>query len=153
MLASLSTEVCVIGLFVAAAVVAYVAKPARSGPARQHLLGGALSAEGPEEPSVDVTCDADGSVTVWRNGLTGLTSVDAVSLALNIRGFDVEIIERTHVSRVSSTGAEPIDSARYRIDFLARERYHITYKINDDVAAAFNLHVRPGIALHVPLSV
>ena len=153
MLASLSTEMCVIGLFTAAAVVAYVAKPSGKGPARQHLLAGTLSAEGPEEPSVDVICEPDGSVTLWRNGLAGFTDDDAVSLAVNLRGFDVEIIERTHTSRVSSTSAEPVDSACFRRDFLASARYHITYKINEDVAAAFNLNVRPGITLHVTLNV
>lgn len=149
----LTTEICVMLLFAAAAVIAYVVRPAGRGPATQHLLAGILSKEGPEEVSADIDCRDDGSVTLWRNGLAGMTSDDAVSLAVNVRGFDVEIIERTHQSRSTSTLSEAVDSAMFSLDFLARqEHYHITYKIGDTVAAAFTLHVRPGVRRHIILA-
>ncbi|MBD5185410.1 MAG: hypothetical protein HDS92_02255 [Bacteroidales bacterium] len=137
------------GLFAAAAVIAYAVRPASRGPVSQHLLAGKLSAEGPERPSVDVECGPDGSVALWRNGLEGLTTDDAVSLAVNVRGFDVEIIERKALSRSSSTMAEPVDSALFTLDFLGREHYHIIYKIDDEVAAVFTINVRPGMRRHV----
>lgn len=153
MFASLTTELCVLGLFAAAAVLAFAVRPAQKGPARQHLLPGVLSHEGPEEPSVDIRCHSDGSVTLWRNGLSGLTDLDAVSLAVTQRGFDLDINERMALSRTSSTAAQPVDSAKFTLDFLAQEHYHITYRIDDEVAAAFTLHVRPGMERHVELSI
>lgn len=153
MIMSLSTELCVLGLFAAAAVVAYAVRPAASGPVRQHLLAGTLSEEGPEEPSVDIEVQPDGTVILWRNGLTGMTSDDALSLAVNLRGFSMEITERTAASRTTSTLARPIDSARFTLDFLAQEHYSIIYRIDSTVAAAFTLTPRPGLRRHIPLSI
>lgn len=149
---SLSTELCVIGLFAAAAVIALAVRPAARGPVRQHLLAGSLSAEGPEEESIDIEVDPAGGVTIWRNGLGPLTSDDAVSLAVNIRGFDIEMVERTALSRSTSTAAQPVDSARFSIDFLAQEHYNVIYKIDSTVAAAFSLTPRPGLHRHIALS-
>lgn len=149
----LTTEICVMLLFAAAAVIAYVVRPSSHGAATRHLLAGTLSAEGPEEPSADIECHDDGSVTLWRNGLAGLTSDDAVSLAVDVRGFDITVNERTHVSRSSSTAAMPVDSARFALDFLAmQEHYHVTYRIDDIVAAAFTIHIRPGVIRHITLA-
>ena len=148
----LTTEICVIMLFAAAAVIAYAVRPSSSGPARQHLLAGTLSHEGPDDSSLDIDCRDDGTVTIWRNGLTGLTSYDAVSLAINIRGFDIEINERIHRGNISTTASTDIDSAFFTIDFLACELYHITYKIDGTVAAAFTMHVRHGMPRHVALT-
>ncbi len=150
---SWTTELCVMGLFAAAAVIAYAVRPAATGPVRQHLLAGTLSEEGPEEPSIDIEVQPDGTVTIWRNGLTGLTSDDAVSLAVNLRGFSIEITERTAASPTSSTLARPIDSARFALSFLAPEHYSIIYKIDSTVAAAFTLTPRPGLHRHIPLSI
>lgn len=151
-LLSLTTELYVVLFFVAAAVVAFAVRPAGSGPVRQHLLAGELSAEGPEEESVDIVCAPDGTVTLWRNGLSGLTTDDAVSLAVTVKGFDVEIIERINRGRVSTTASTPVDSARFDLAFLAREHYRLRYIIDSTVAAAFTLHVKEGVTRHEILS-
>lgn len=145
-----SIEFYVLLLFVAAAIVAAVAKPSRRGQARQHLLAGWLS-EGEEtaEPSLVVECGDDGTVTLTRLGLDGVWPTGAVSLAITQIGFDLDIIERTTPGAAVGT---PVSQARFTLNFMASEWYHIKYVCDiDGRMAAFTLHVRPGIVVRQPL--
>ncbi|MBQ7041717.1 MAG: hypothetical protein IJN66_03295 [Muribaculaceae bacterium] len=137
-----TVEFYVIAVLVAAFVVALVVRPASRGEARQYLLAGDLMACGNDNPAITLTANDDGSVILTRYGIEGITSTGAVSLAVNVIGWDIVIEER--LSEGFSDDA-PIDTAVFRLDFLAPERYHIRY--NSDLTgrfAATPFHNRPG---------
>lgn len=137
-----TVEFYVIAVLVAAMIVALVARPASRGEARQYLLAGDLRACGDDNPAITLTAHDDGSVTLTRHGIEGITSTGAVSLAVNVVGWDIVIEER--LSEGFSDDA-PIDTVVFRLDFLAPERYHIRY--NSDRTgrfAATPFHNRPG---------
>lgn len=158
--AAMTIELCVIGAFVAAAVVAACVRPRNRGPVRQFLLAGTLSHTGQPSPWLELTVSDDLTVTLTRRGLTGLTSDGAVSLAVKVTGFDVDIRERRVGARprrdrswgdwddATYTDAPEPDTATFTLDFLASERYHVAYRRDDEtIDAAFWLHVRPGITV------
>ena len=144
-----TVEFYVIAVLVAAMIVALVARPASRGEARQYLLAGDLKACDDYNPAITLTAHDDGSVTLTRQGIEGITSTGAVSLAVNVIGWDIVIEER--LSEGFSDDA-PIDTAVFRLDFLAPERYHIRY--NSDRTGRFvatPFHNRPGYTTTRPL--
>lgn len=144
-----TVEFYVIAVLVAAMIVVLVARPASRGEARQYLLAGDLKACGDDNSAITLTAHDDGSVTLTRHGIEGITSTGAVSLAVNVIGWDIVIEER--LSEGFSDDA-PIDTAVFRLDFLAPERYHIRY--NSDRTGRFvatPFHNRPGYTTTRPL--
>ena len=139
-------EVYVILAVVAAAVIAAVSRPGGHGAVREHLLSGELLPPMPGAPgdaSVEFRCLDSGQVVLLRHGLTDVYADGAVSLAIKVKGFDIEIEERI---TPGSPGCQPVADAMFALDFLAPEHYHVKY--NSDrtgLFAAFTLHVRPGI--------
>ncbi len=135
---------------VAAAIVAYMAVPRRRGVARQELVATRLSHEYDLDDTqrIELTACADGTVEVVRHGLPALTDGGAVSLAIEIVGFDITVTERIVYSR----DGWPVNTASARLDFLAPERYHLHYVSPDlNLACATTLHNRPGIHVVKPL--
>lgn len=141
----LGVEFYVIAAVVAAAVLAFAARGEQKGPVRQYLLAGVLSHECVrDQPSVEAICNEDGSVVLRRHGLRDINDNDAVSLAVNVKGFDVEIKERRATGH--RTGGETVDTASFILDFMACERYFISYRSDEDgLFCSFALHNRSGI--------
>lgn len=141
-----SVEFYVIAAVIAAAVIAFSAKGGDRGPVRQFLLPGVLTFSGKsgENPSIELICCDDGAVVLRRHGVEGITLSGAVSLAVEVNGFDVKIIERTVQGRPGDT--EIIDTADFILEFMGAERYFISYNAEDaGLFAAVTLHNRPGI--------
>lgn len=146
-----TVEFYVIAGAAAAAVVALSALPSKRGPATLHMVGGQLSDSGSAEtvtPQIDVEVDDDRRVVITRRGLAGIGDTGAASLAVNVAGFDITIDERLTPGRLP---LERCDTARFTLDFLGAERYHIRYNA-DTQMAAFTLPVRPGNRLSRPLT-
>lgn len=142
-----SVEFFVIAALSAAAVVAYMCIPGKRGEAVTHTVGGELAeGEAPvENPELTAEVRDDGAVVLTRHGIGGITLSGAVSLAVTVTGFDVHIEERR--MRGYSDDA-PAGSARFVLDFLASEWYHIRYAYSDEGEfCAFRLHVKPGIRM------
>lgn len=89
-----TVEFYVIAVLIAAMIVALVARPASRGEARQYLLVGDLIACGNDNPAITLRANNDGSVTLTRHRIEGITSTGAVSLAVNVIGWDIVIEER-----------------------------------------------------------
>lgn len=141
-----TVEFYVIAATVGAAVVALAALPQHKGEARLHLLSGEL-AEGSdpdEKPGLKVWVDDSRRVHILRTGLTNVRAWGgACSLAVNVRGFDIDIEER----HFDGSGDE-MHQAHFVLDFLAPERYHVKYSSADHgLFAAFSLPVREGIKI------
>lgn len=142
-----SVEFYVIAGTVAACVVALSALPARRGAAVERLIGGDIfpadDLDDPEAPALHAEVDSHGRLILVRRGLSDVTMAGAASLALEIVGFDIRIRERL---TPGSAGFEPAGHAMFVLDFLAPERYHISYT-NEvlGMVAAFTLPIRPGI--------
>lgn len=127
-----SVEFYVYATLVAAAIVAFLARPSSRGEARQHLLAGDLSNElnrswsdvNTSQPSISLRVRDDGAVVLTRNGIEGVSASGAVSLAVTIIGFDITIEERIVPGNNLD---EPIDTATFVLDFLAPDRYHLKY--------------------------
>ena len=149
-----STAVYIILLFVAAAFVAFCARPSRRGEARQKLYAGTLiedfEVEKPsDEPRIEVRCLEGAHVEFRRIGVEGLTSSGAVSWAFTFIAGDVDVRER--VSN-GYTGDRPMAGAYFTADMTGHEWYHIHW-IDEESGlwAAFTLHVRPGLTTTVIL--
>lgn len=148
-----SVEFYVIAFLVAAVIVAFAIKPQRRGEARTHLLAGTLSTAGTVEPSISLEAMDSGYVRLVRDGLSGVFTNGAVSLAVTIIGFDITIEERLVAGHDYDINAEPARSAEFLLDFLGRERYHIRY--NSDASGLFavtTLNNRPGYIARKPLT-
>lgn len=147
-----SVEFYVICIVIAAAVLGLCVRPSSKGAARQHLLSSQLSDSGlpPQIPSIELSVNPDNSVTLVRHGIDGVCSDGAVSLAVNVAGFDIDIQERVVPGRMT---ALPVDTATFRMDFLAPELYHLKYHsdIDGGLVTATSLKVRPGIHIVKPL--
>ena len=127
-----SVEFYVYATLVAAAIVAFLARPSSRGEARQHLLAGELSnATGRNwgeiatvQPAISLIVRDDGAVVLFRHGIDGVSTSGAVSLAITVIGFDITIEERIVPGNNLD---EPIDTASFVLDFLAPDRYHLKY--------------------------
>lgn len=143
MILCLSTTLCVLATFAAAAVVALCVRRPSTGPVRQYLLEGDLVAGEPGRQALSYETLDNGTVRLIRFGVQGVTTDGAVSLAVSVKGFDIEIRERT----VAGAGGEPVSLAVFSLDFIAPERYHVVYRLGDDnhdFAASFYLTGRQG---------
>lgn len=126
-----TVEFYVISVLVAATVLSILGRGGHSGPVRQVLLGGVISLEddlsgaGSGTPSVEFICGDDGNVILRRRGLRGLDASGAVSLAIDIKGFDVFIRERVTPGRDAAAGE--VDTASFILDFMGPEHYFISY--------------------------
>lgn len=137
-----TVEFYIVAAFIAAAVVAAAAMPSRRGAARTFLYGGTLRSDAAlSEPGIVAVVEDDGTLTIHRFGLTGVSGNGAYSLAVTIIGFDVTIDERLTPGRPG----EPVTAAYATIDCLGAERYHFQYRSEATAAsAAFTLNIRPG---------
>ncbi|MDE6582987.1 MAG: hypothetical protein K2K47_10740 [Duncaniella sp.] len=137
-----TVEFYVIAVVVAAAVVALSARRDGGGAVRQLLLPTLLRYSGETRPAaLELIALDDGNVLLRRHGLTGLGDRGAVSLAVEVKGFDVKIRER-----LVEGGGDPIDTAEVVLDFMGRERYFINYTAESvDGVAAFTFHNREGM--------
>ena len=143
-----TVEFFVIAALSAAAIVAYLCMPKSRGEAVVHTVAGELSAgdggDG-EEPELLVEVRDDGAVVLTRSGIEGITASGAVSVAATVCGFDMNVEERR--MRGFSNDAR-IDKARFVLDFMAPEWYHVRYANSDTGEfCSFRLHVKPGIKM------
>lgn len=146
-----TVEFYVIMSVIAAAIVAFSARPQSRGPVMEYLLASELSETDDHDlvqQSVELTCLADDTVLLVRHGVEDVTMTGAVSLAAKCDGSTITFEERLVAG---SSWDAPARKATFHIDFLRPGRYHIRY--NSDrtgLFAAFPLHVRPGInATHI----
>lgn len=151
-----SIEFYVIAAVVASAVVGLCVRPSSKGEAVTRLLAGELSAAGDagaySTPSIELLVEEDGSVTLTRRGLDGMVHASgAMSLVVNVAGFDISVEERLTPGRPAADVPEPAE-ARFTLDFLGAERYHLRYYSEATGGMAVTpLHVRPGIHIVKPL--
>lgn len=151
-----SIEFYVIAAVVAAAVVGLCVRPSSKGEAVTRLLAGILSAgddDGSDAtPSIELLVEQDGSVTLTRRGLYGMVHASgAMSLVVNVAGFDISVEERLTPGRPVADVPEPAE-AHFTLDFLGAERYHLRYYSEATGGLAVTpLHVRPGIHIVKPL--
>lgn len=140
LLAITSVEFYTIAFIVAAAVVAMCVKPPVHGEVITEFVRGTPTDGIESEPSLQISVDNENRVTVFRLGFEDLTAESVVTLVVNKKGFDLEIKER-----VSISPGEYVNSAVFMLNFLAPERYHVTYQAdNSERFVAFNLTVKPG---------
>lgn len=153
-----SVEFYVYATLVAAAIVAFLARPSSRGEARQHLLAGELSNasnrswsdSNSAQPAISLIVRDDGAVVLFRHGIEGVSSSGAVSLAITIIGFDITIEERIVPGNNLD---DPIDTATFVLDFLAPDCYHLKY--NSSATSSFvatTLLVRPDYEKHLQLN-
>ena len=153
-----SVEFYVYATLVAAAIVAFLARPSSRGEASQHLLAGELSNasnrswsdSNSAQPAISLIVRDDGAVVLFRHGLEGVSSSGAVSLAITVIGFDITIEERIVPGNNLD---DPIDTATFVLDFLAPARYHLKY--NSSATSSFvatTLLVRPDYEKHLQLN-
>lgn len=153
-----SVEFYVLATLVAAVIVGVIARPSSRGEARQHLLAGELSnkhqrswSDTPAlQAAISMSVRDDGALLIQREGIAGVSTSGAVSLAVTIIGFDIAIEERI----VSGNPIDdPIDTATFVLDFLAPDRYHLKYNsATTSSFAATTLLIRPGFKKSTPLS-
>ena len=153
-----SVEFYVYATLVAAAIVAFLARPSSRGEARQHLLAGELSNasnrswsdSNSAQPAISLIVRDDGAVVLFSHGIEGVSSSGAVSLAITVIGFDITIEERIVPGNNLD---DPIDTATFVLDFLAPDRYHLKY--NSSATSSFvatTLLVRPDYEKHLQLN-
>lgn len=152
-----SIEFYVIAAVVASAVVGLCVRPSSKGEAVTRLLAGELSpaddnGTADSTPSIELLVEEDGSVTLTRRGLDGMVHASgALSLVVNVAGFDISVEERLTPGRPEADVPEPAE-ARFTLDFLGAERYHLRYYSEATGGLAVTpLHVRPGIHIVKPL--
>ena len=149
-----TVEFYVIISVVAASVVALMALPDSRGEVKQYLLAGdlrecvgqSLLSDGPGTGRLIFEVHEANMVSLRREGLSGVAMNGAVSLAVEINGFDIRILERVTPGSHPSIGEA--SAAVFIIDFLAPERYHVYYESERyGEHAALTLHVRQGIVV------
>lgn len=152
-----SVEFYVLATLVAAVIVGVIARPSSRGEARQHLLAGELSNKHQHswsdttalQATISMSVRDDGALLIQREGIAGVSTSGAVSLAVTIIGFDIAIEERI----VSGNPIDdPIDTATFVLDFLAPDRYHLKY--NSAITSSFaatTILIRSGFKKSIPL--
>ncbi|MDE5785607.1 MAG: hypothetical protein K2H98_03655 [Duncaniella sp.] len=142
-----TVEFYVIAVVVAAAVIALSARRDGGGAVRQLLLPTMLRYSGEVRPdAIELISLDDGNVLLRRHGLKDLGDRGAVSLAVEVKGFDVKIKER-----IVPGAGEPVDTAEVVLDFMGRERYFINYTAESiDGVVAFTFHNRDGMHIIRP---
>lgn len=144
-----TVEFYVISGTLAAAAVALAALPRRRRENVLHMLPGKLEME-VAPMTLELWVDENRVVHLKRTGFDTMGSDSAVSLAVNVAGFDITIDERIVVK---STGDTAVNTALFNLDFLGRERYHICYRGADTgVFTAFTLPVHEGVKIRRDLS-
>ncbi len=142
-----SVEFYVLASVIAAAIVAFLSGNSSKGPAREYLLAGVITMEELDDsPSVELICGEDGKVVLRRHGISGVDMSGAVSLAIEVIGFDVKIRERIVAGREHT---EPINTASFILDFMGCEHYFISYEspltsVSSPLFASLTLHNREG---------
>ena len=153
-----SVEFYIYATVVAAAIVAYLARPSSRGEVRQYLLAGELSNASNRAwtdlptlpPSISIIVRDDGAVVLFRHGVEGVSTSGAVSLAITVIGYDITIEERIVPGNNLD---DPIDTATFVLDFLAPDRYHLKY--NSSATSRFataTLLVRPDYEKQITLT-
>lgn len=149
-----SVEFYVIMAVIAAAVVAFAARPQARGEVMEFLLASRLVQTGGEDisepPTLQFACLDTGRVRLTRRGLAGVSMSGAVSIAASFDGVNLSVEERVTPGNKYDL---PASSAIFDIGFLPAGRYHVRY--NSDATglfAAFQLHVRSGIVAERALS-
>ncbi len=138
-----SVEFYVIALIIAAAIIAFCIKPTARGEAETIFISGILSCNETSTPSILIQVNNDNTVTLTRNGLSGVTDKSAITLVITKIGFDLTITER-----ISTLPGHTANQAVFTLDFLAPERYHIKYQAEQpELFTAFTLPVKPGITI------
>lgn len=139
-----TTEFYVILAIIAAFIVGFCAMPSSRGEARLYMLSGETGVEEPgHDPWIEFLCLDDGNMVLTRHGIEGVSSSGAVSIAVNITGFDVVIEERLTPGRLYDG---PVNMAVFNLGFLSPEWYHVLYNSGTTgLSAAVTLHVRPGL--------
>lgn len=146
-----STEFYVILFLVAMAIVAFLAIPHQSGPVKEYLVGSSMSESLTPDSAAAIEIDCDDSGIVWlrRRGLTGVDATGTVSAKIVIKGFSITVYERIVEGRY---GDNPVDTALFELDFLARERYFLRYESDaTNSAATLSFRNTPGYHAHSPL--
>lgn len=137
-----TTEFYVILFVVAASAVALVARPGVSGPVREILLAGRLGFDDDSVPGIELETDCEGNLYVIRRGISGLTSSGAVSLKVEVKGFDITVYERLTAGNPAD---DSVNKAEFIFDFLAQERYHFHYESEStSLSVSFNFRNVPG---------
>ncbi len=149
-------ETCVLLLIAAAAVVALSVRPPAAVPVEEFYYAGALSDhDGDEAPAPVLVVDACGGTTVWtRYGFDLQTPVpiQAVSIALTLRGTEVTVEERIVAAREPSPSTGEV-IARFSPDcFVAGRTYHVRYNSSAlSRSVTFTFVAVAGPALRLPL--
>ncbi|MCC8113493.1 MAG: hypothetical protein LIP03_05760 [Bacteroidales bacterium] len=81
-----SVEFYIILAVIAAAIVAFSARPSARGPVEEYLVAGDLSDSPIDTPKIEVYCPDNGGIELWRYGVDGLTDTGALSLAITKKG-------------------------------------------------------------------
>ena len=139
-----SVEFYIILAVIAAAIVAFSARPTAKGPASEFLMAGDLRQGMQSEAQITLTCLDNGKVRLLRQGLPEVRDDGAVSLACKLVGTDVFIEERI----VPGRSEEILNvEAEFVFKWLRPGRYHIRYNSQPTgTFAAFPFHVAPGIS-------
>ena len=145
-----SIEFYVILAVIAATIVAMACRPSSQGPVLEFLLAGRLRDSADMHPAIDIACNSDGTVSLTRRAVSGLTDMGAVSIAIEKKGTDISIEERLTQGR--GLPAMPVD-AEFILDFMPPGRYHVRYNSSQaSLFCAFTLTVRPGLQTTKPLT-
>lgn len=146
-----TTEFYVILFVIAASAVAVVVRPTSTVAVREFLLAGKLcGGDGDVRPRIEIAADDAGNLYIARCGLSGLTSSGAVSLKVDVKGFDIMIYERLTPGNPAD---EPVDRAEFMLDFLASERYHLHYESEStSMSASLNFRNVTGLTMSCDLA-
>lgn len=143
--------------FVAAAFVAFIARPRGRGEAVKRLYAGRLFFDEDLTPSeksetgtrLHVRCVGAGKVVFRRLEVPYLTASGADSLAVTVKGKDVEILERVSAGYRDDPVAV---GAEFELDLTGHEWRHVKWMDEESgLWCAFTLHVREGIDFTVKL--
>lgn len=148
----MSIEFYVIISFVAAAVIAAAARPARRRAVRNFFYPATIaSGDALAAPAIELRVLDDGTVRLRREGIQGLRADGSLCMAVAVSGFDVSIEERLSPGR----SGEPATAAEVILDCFGPECYHISYRCPHagGPSTALQLNIRPGNRISRPLEI